>query len=95
MFLGSPRCFVIVKNLKRNRQDKNLTPAHKGIFHPAAWETVNLRVGSWLSAPVCMHLRPLDPSRGGNSLEGGFRAMGTWSLTPGRPPSPHSGEWSA
>lgn len=32
MFLGSPRCFVIVKNLKRNRRDKNLTPALEGIF---------------------------------------------------------------
>lgn len=36
MFLGSPRCFVIVKNLKRNRQDKNLILAHKSIFHPVA-----------------------------------------------------------
>lgn len=51
MFLGSPRCFVIVKNLKRNHQDKNLILAHKGIFHPVAWEAA---ASEW--APGCLHL---------------------------------------
>lgn len=52
MFLGSPRCFVIVKNLKRNRQDKNLILAHKGIFHPVAWEA---EPSKWV--PDYLHLR--------------------------------------
>lgn len=51
MFLGSPRCFVIVKNLKRNRQDKNLISAHKGIFHSVALEAA---ASEW--APGCLHL---------------------------------------
>lgn len=51
MFLGSPRCFVIVKNLKRNRQDKNLIPAYKSVFHPVAWEAA---ASEW--APGCLHL---------------------------------------
>lgn len=49
MFLGSPRCFVIVKNLKRNHQDKNLILAHKGIFYPVAWEAA---ASEW--APGCL-----------------------------------------
>lgn len=51
MFLGSPRCFVIVKNLKRNRQDKNLILAHKGIFHPVACKAT---ASEW--ALGCLHL---------------------------------------
>lgn len=37
MFLKQPSCFVIVKNLKRNHQDKKIfILAHKGIFYPVA-----------------------------------------------------------
>lgn len=90
MFLGSPRCFVIVKNLKRNRQDKNLILAHKGIFHPVAWGAA-ASVGSWLSAPACVHLQPCDPSRGGGGPEAVFRAVGPGPLIPGRPPAPPPG----
>lgn len=70
MFLGSPHCFVIVKNLKRNRQDKNRIPAHKSIFHPAAWEAA---ASEW--APGCLHLRvgapnPVTPPEvGGGCLQ--------------------------
>lgn len=71
MFLGSPRCFVIVKNLKRNRQDKNLIPARKGIFHPVAWEAA---ASEW--APGCLHLgvcasNPVTPPGAG----GGRRCL--------------------
>lgn len=90
MFLGSPRCFVIVKNLKRNRQDKNRIPAHKSIFHPAAWEAA---ASEW--APGCLHLcvrapQPCDPSGGGEGVPSGAWAP-TGSLTSGRPPAPPLG----
>lgn len=71
MFLGSPCCFVIVKNLKRNRQDKNLIPAYKGIFHPVAWKAA---ASEW--APGCLHLcvctlNPVTPVEvGGGAPEG-------------------------
>lgn len=89
MFLGSPHCFVIVKNLKRNRQNKNRIPAHKSIFHPAAWEAA---ASEW--APGCLHLRvgapnPVTPPEVGG---GAFRAVGTWFLTSGRPPAPPLGQ---
>ena len=91
MFLGSPRCFVIVKNLKRNRQDKNLILAHKGIFHSVALEAV---ASEW--APGCLHLyvctsNPVTPPGVAGGPEVVFRAMGTWPLTPGRPPAPSMG----
>lgn len=90
MFLGSPHCFVIVKNLKRNRQDKNRIPAHKSIFHPAAWEAA---ASEW--APGCLHLcvgapNPVTPPEVGGG--GAFRAVGTWFLTSGRPPAPPLGQ---
>lgn len=57
MFLGSPHCFVIVKNLKRNRQDKNLIPAHKSISYPVALEAA---ASAW--APDCLHLCVCTPT---------------------------------
>lgn len=92
MFLGSPHCFVIVKNLKRNHQDKNLILAHKGIFHPVAWEVA---ASEW--APGCLHLcvctsNPVTSPEVVGSPEGVFRAVGTWLLTPGRPPAPPPGQ---
>lgn len=32
MFMALARCFVIVKNLKRNHQDKNLILAHRHLY---------------------------------------------------------------
>lgn len=82
MFLGSPRCFVIVKNLKRNRQDKNLVPAHKGIFHPVAWEAA---ASEW--APGCLHLpvctsNPVTPPEGADAQR---VSSELWVLCPSSP----------
>lgn len=75
MFPGSPHGFVIVKNLKRNCQDTDLTRAPKGIFYPVAWEAANPKVGSWLlNLYVCTHLSPLPFSRGESWK------MASWSL---------------
>lgn len=56
MFPGSPHGFVIVKNLKRNCQDTNLTRGPKGIFYPVAWEATNPKEGSWLPTHLCVHI---------------------------------------
>lgn len=77
MFLGSPRCFVIVKNLKRNHQDKNLILAHKGIFYPVAWEAA---VSKW--APGCLHLcmrtsNPVTPPEVVGDPEGCLQSCGS------------------
>lgn len=84
MFLGSPRCFVIVKNLKRNRQDKNLIPAHKSIFHPVAWEQPPER--GLLAVGTCPRIPALLPSRGVGP--GCLQSPAPWFLAPGRPPAP-------
>jgi hypothetical protein len=89
MFSGSPHSFEIIKNLKRNHQDTNLTLAPKGIFHPVAWEAVSLR-GALVCLYLCVYLCLLGPSKGGDTSEGGFRDMASLPLTPGSPPVPPS-----
>lgn len=79
MFPGSPHGFVIVKNLKRNCQDTNLTRGPKGIFYPVAWEATNPKEGSWLPTHLYVCARPFSFSRS-NTSEGSFRALTTRDL---------------
>lgn len=68
MFLGSPGCFVIVKNLKRNRQDRNLTPARRA--SSSLWLGRQQATEWTLSClHLCVLLRPSTPSEVATGLQ--------------------------